>query len=539
MPLAPAPHPTPLNCGCPPVPWPPPLIPRNPPVPAPAPPAPLPAVPRRPPCPDPNPHYNLRGPQVEPEASVWTMCRLPCIVRIDELVKRTDNPQDPCYFPPYPTAPEVVKDEVEELIELASLRDDPDAIYNKEYRRRRKGLSPFLQLRPQPLGAVVNIDRDPLIGAIRAGRPPQPDAVEIERGMQTNAALPVIRTGRELARYFESETPGLAHRLALNDLLRQSNFSPPRQALIWACLDIAISSALLAAWYYKWAAGVGLPPCQQSGNPGTHPRAGVSYRPRPIEMDYRVSVLYNRQVNASGTGDDGMRRLPNPSPGTPRHPAYPSGHSTYSGAASEILSFFFPDYTEEFDRLADNIGMARLWAGIHWRTDHCEGMKLGRCVARMVIEQLQGACICPPDFCTMPNNCAPPPPPDALRRCAEEACRCCGHRPERRPCIDLDVCQPESLRRPEGAGPAGAGPAEVQGVREGGAEAEAAEGTGGATSDAGLREQAEGPQEGAAPSGSSEAQRKQARGPQKGARGTGDAEQRAKEQAEGPQEGGR
>ena len=51
--------------------------------------------------------------------------------------------------------------------------------------------------------------------------------------------------------------------------------------------------------------------------------------------------------------------MSNTSPGTPRHPAYPSGHSTYSGAASEILSFFFPDYRADLDRLADNIGIAR------------------------------------------------------------------------------------------------------------------------------------------------------------------------------------
>lgn len=29
------------------------------------------------------------------------------------------------------------------------------------------------------------------------------------------------------------------------------------------------------------------------------------------------------------------------SPGTPRHPSYPSGHSTYSAAASAILRYFF------------------------------------------------------------------------------------------------------------------------------------------------------------------------------------------------------
>jgi hypothetical protein len=65
---------------------------------------------------------------------------------------------------------------------------------------------------------------------------------------------PLVQTGRELARYFEGETPGLAHRHALNGLIRVKDWSPPRQAWVWAALDVAISSALLAAWHYKWLA---------------------------------------------------------------------------------------------------------------------------------------------------------------------------------------------------------------------------------------------------------------------------------------------
>lgn len=230
-------------------------------------------------------------------------------------------------------------------------------------------------------------------------------------------AYPVVATGRELARYFENETPGITHRLALNHLLSQTDWSPPRQAFVWAALDAAIASALLTAWYYKWAADVGLP--------GVPSRSGVSFRPRPYEMDHRVSVLFNRRVNDSASGDDGRAPGPMPSPGTPRHPSYPSGHSTYAGAASEMLSFFFPDYTEEFDRLANNIGMARLWGGIHWRSDCEEGIKLGRCVARIIIEKIEAACICPPVRCTPPDNCAPPPGRTDLEDCRNRMVRCC------------------------------------------------------------------------------------------------------------------
>lgn len=399
----------PLRCGCAtPHPWPPKGVPDAP----------------RPTKPDPPadqdlhaPPYNLRGPQVEPTAAFWTMCRVPCVVRIEDLARRTDNPKDECYFPPYPAKASVVRDEIDELVELASLRDDPGAVYSNEPGRRRRQISPLLQARPQPLGAVVNIERDPVLGSLLAGRQPPNGAIEIARGRQVNPAYPVVTTGRELARYFENETPGVAHRLATNELLRQQNWSPPRQSLVWAALDITIHSALLAAWYYKWAAHVGLP--------GVPARAGVSYRPRPIEMDRRVSVLYDREVNDTGSGDGTRRTRPDPSPGTPRHPAYPSGHSTHAAAASELLSYFFPDFTEEFDRLADNAGMARLWAGIHWRSDHENGARLGRCVARMVIQQIEASCICPADSCSPPDNCARPPNENELRHCVKEIQECC------------------------------------------------------------------------------------------------------------------
>jgi hypothetical protein len=458
------------------------------------------------------------------------------VIRLDELVKVTDNPQNPCYFRPYPTDPSVLRDEIEELIELASLRDDPEAVFSTQYRRERKQVSPFLQLRPQPIGAVVNTERDPLLQPARAGRLPEPGSIEIARGEELNPAFPVVRTGRELARYFESETPGLAHRLALNALIREQNWSPPRQALVWAALDVTIYSALLAAWYYKWAAGVGLPRCGTfTGTNGRGP--GTSYRPRPVEMDYRVNVLYNRMVNETGSGDNGRRLLPDPSPGTPRHPAYPSGHSTYSAAASELLSFFFPDYTEEFDRLADNAGIARLWAGIHWRSDHCEGAKLGRCVARLVIAQLQRSCICMPDPCPPePDNCTARPPTEGdLKECAAKLCDCCREPRIPRGCIDLPDCQPEARAVIRAAADQEGAPPGEEGeqVREG----EAAGGGAGGTSDEALREQAAGPQEGAAAPGSSQEQRDTAAGPQEGARGRGS--QRGKGQAKGPQEGAR
>jgi hypothetical protein len=199
----------------------------------------------------------------------------------------------------------------------------------------------------------------------------------------------MVEHGEGLARLFQDETPGLLHRHALNCLLfNRRDVSPPRQARIWAALDITIYSALLAAWRFKWA------------------ETKTRYVERPIEYETRVTggkprfqVLYDRRVQPDGTGSEPRTLCPKPatpdpndssvlSPGTPRHPAYPSGHSTYSAAASEILAYFFPKQRAELEKLADNIGLARLWAGVHWRQDHRGGQMLGRAVAKRVIDQL-------------------------------------------------------------------------------------------------------------------------------------------------------
>jgi membrane-associated phospholipid phosphatase len=481
--------------------------------------------------PAPAKEYGLRGPQVEPAASYWLLCPAPCAVPIQKITEITDNPKDPCYFHPYPSDDVIFEHEIPELKELACRRDDPEALYSDEKGQERKGLSLFLRLRPQPLGAVVNTLRrgDSLLinggpelrrAAIDVCAQPQPDMGPLPCATDcVDDFFPAIRTGRELARYFESETPGLAHRLALNYLLRDSNYSPPYQAFIWAALDVAIYSALGAAWYYKWLAdsNCDLP---DRCRPSRYRRERTSRRPRPYEADYEIDVLFNRAVNCTHSADGERRLLPDPSPGTPRHPSYPSGHSTYSGAASEILSYFFPDYAGEFTKLADNTGMARLWAGIHYRSDHLEGMKLGRCVARLVIRQIEESCIVRPDPCragsASSNDCDKRPPSrKCLCQCAKDFCECCRKGEEQ--IVVTASTGAEGRSQKEESGDRG-------------------EGGGAGASSADLREQARGPQEGAGVAGSSDAQREQARGPQEGAGSAGSSEQ-AREQAKGPQEG--
>lgn len=112
----------------------------------------------------------------------------------------------------------------------------------------------------------------------------------------------------------------------------------------------------------------------------------------------------------------GSALLPMPyAEGCPAHPAYPAGHATFAGACATILKAFFntnavitnpvvPDATgstlvpytgpaltagNEIDKLASNIAVGRIPAGVHWRSDSEEAMRLGEACAISVLQDMR------------------------------------------------------------------------------------------------------------------------------------------------------
>jgi membrane-associated phospholipid phosphatase len=393
--------------------------------------------------------YHLKGPQVEPTASLWlddvTHIRVPSLGAITNFSERTPTgPKDrlavdfAADFPFDPANPQTGKLTQQLKVLLALQAERPNAPYPSDETFGDLTVTPlsrFLHLQPVPFGAIVDIGertqtkiQNVLEQHLRIIPGPQ-DPDDICKAVDPTPSRrrgvpPVINEGRELARMFESETPGLYHRHALNWLLyNRPDVSPPRHARIWMALDATIYAALNAAWHYKWL------------------RAPYSRLLRPYEFDQqqtppRLKVLFDRAVNKCGEDPGAPRTCPEESPGTPRHPSWPSGHSTFSAAASHILEYFFsPDTLDtpddelfaavpsgrtditnqkwiaaELRRLANNIGHARLWAGVHWLDDHIAGQKIGRSAAQAVIEQLERDCV--PDFklpnCPMMKDEEPP-----------------------------------------------------------------------------------------------------------------------------------
>jgi hypothetical protein len=71
--------------------------------------------------------------------------------------------------------------------------------------------------------------------------------------------------------------------------------------------------------------------------------------------------------------------------GLPNFPSYVSGHSGFSGAAADVLSFFFPNEAASLRAQAEEAAMSRLYGGIHYRFDSEVGLRMGRSVAALAI----------------------------------------------------------------------------------------------------------------------------------------------------------
>jgi len=176
-----------------------------------------------------------------------------------------------------------------------------------------------------------------------------------------------------------------------------ATFGPPH---ILDLVARAANAALKAAWYQKWLVHRRLRPEVFGGRIHNRVTGAASY---PIHADVLNSNALVQVHNKFGTF-----LLPQAYPeGSPTHPSYPAGHPSISGACATMLKWFFnesfvipnpvqasadglsllplpgPPLTigGELNKAAANVGIGRDTAGVHWRSDGMEGLKLGEAVA--------------------------------------------------------------------------------------------------------------------------------------------------------------
>ena len=124
-------------------------------------------------------------------------------------------------------------------------------------------------------------------------------------------------------------------------------------------------------------------------------------------FDAKYHEAFWRPITAIRAGDtDGNKSTvadPTWSPllGTPNHPEYPSAHSCLTPAGGRVVAEFLgreridftvPSLTGLGDRrfntardLQDEVGNARIWGGIHFRTAVEDGIEIGKRTARQVL----------------------------------------------------------------------------------------------------------------------------------------------------------
>jgi len=167
--------------------------------------------------------------------------------------------------------------------------------------------------------------------------------------------------------------------------------------------------ALKVVWYEKWFVHRRLRPEAFGGLVHNRRTGAANYL---VHSEILNTPVLNETFNRFGT-----YLLPQAYPeGSPLHPAYGAGHATVAGACVTILkawfdeSFILPNAVVasadglslvpyvgapltvggELNKVAANIANARNFAGIHWRTDFSESLKLGEAIAIGILEEQKG-----------------------------------------------------------------------------------------------------------------------------------------------------
>ncbi|HEY5906792.1 MAG TPA: phosphatase PAP2 family protein, partial [Vicinamibacteria bacterium] len=119
--------------------------------------------------------------------------------------------------------------------------------------------------------------------------------------------------------------------------VRDAAWSEVRAARAFALLNMSMHDAGVACWETKF----------------------FYFNPRPSQLDPSIKTPM----------------------GVPNFPSYTSGHSTFSASAAAVLSYLFPTGATEFEAMASEAAISRLYGGIHYRSDieigNAHGQRIG------------------------------------------------------------------------------------------------------------------------------------------------------------------
>jgi hypothetical protein len=184
-----------------------------------------------------------------------------------------------------------------------------------------------------------NFDSATLI-SIRPPAPPSTKSEQFKKELEEvhNYAKNPTREQIRIAQYWSDGVgtytpPGHWNAIAAEDFLKM-NMSEVRWARNLALLNTALMDAAIACWDAKY----------------------FYFNPRPFQLDNRIKTVV----------------------GLPNFPSYTSGHSTFSGAAATVLGYIVPNRAADYQAMAQEASVSRIYGAIHYRSDCEQGLLCGK-----------------------------------------------------------------------------------------------------------------------------------------------------------------
>ncbi|WPP52782.1 phosphatase PAP2 family protein [Catalinimonas niigatensis] len=199
-----------------------------------------------------------------------------------------------------------------------------------------------------PLFGKVKMWSVPTVEEVRPIPPPAPGSAEFQENVKELKyfADNMKNEWRRMANYWQDglgtyTPPGHWNKIAKDCIVRR-NLNPLRTARTFAYMNMAIMDAGISCWDAKY----------------------YYHYPRPIQTIPGYKTIA----------------------GTPNFPSYTSGHSAFSAAGAEVLSYLFPDEITQCTEWALEAAESRIYGGIHYRFDAEVGTDQGKKVAQYTIE---------------------------------------------------------------------------------------------------------------------------------------------------------
>lgn len=213
-----------------------------------------------------------------------------------------------------------------------------------------------IEVPPRPVGLAplycnVKMWSVPNVADVRPGPPPaigSAEFLEAVRELQDHQNN-MTEEKRKIANWWSDglgsyTPPGHWNKFAKDFIIKYKE-NPLRSARTFAYLNMAVMDAGISCWDAKY----------------------YYHYPRPINAIPGFKTIL----------------------GTPNFPSYTSGHSTFSSAASEILSYIYPNEAAQCEAWAHEAAESRIYAGIHYRFDAEVGIEQGKAVAAYTLQRAQ------------------------------------------------------------------------------------------------------------------------------------------------------